>query len=247
MNFEFSGTCALILGGSCDLALCLAGCMIKAGLFPVLTYRSQKGQDRISDRLKACYGSYSTCYLDFSDRDSLGQLLQDDGASPDFLVDFVQGDLECLIASAESDDIYRYFSENVSFRAEVLKKVARMMLAQKRGRLVYISSSAALRPNPGQGFYRAAKLAAEALYRNLGLELGSRGITTITLRPGYVDEGRGREFIRKDHDASIGKVPIKRALTAKEVAETILFYLSDSARGFNATEISLDGGLTAGK
>ena len=247
MKLEFSGTHALILGGSCDLALCLSGCMIKAGLFPVLTYRSQKGQARISDGLKAFSGGFSTCYLDFSDRDSLGPLLQKDAVIPDFMVDFVQGDLECLIASGESDDIYRYFSQNVSFRAEVLKKVARMMLGQKRGRFVYISSSAALRPNPGQGFYSAAKLASEALYRNLGLELASRGITTVTLRPGYIDEGRGRQFIRKDHDASIGKVPIKRALTSREVAETILFYLSDSARGFNATEISLDGGLTAGK
>ena len=42
-------------------------------------------------------------------------------------------------------------------------------------------------------------------------------------------------------------IPIKRAITMGEVAETILFLLSDSATGINATEISMDGGLTAGK
>lgn len=229
------------------MALCLAELMIRAGIFPVLTFRSKKGQARISDVLKDFAGRYGACFLDFSDRASLVQIFKEDAPCPDFMVDFVQGDLECLIASVEPDDIYWYFAQNISFRAEVLRRVARMMLVQKRGRLVYISSSAAVRPNPGQGFYSAAKLASEALYKNLGLELAGRGITTVTLRPGYIDEGRGREFIRKDPDASIGKVPIKRALTSKEVAETILFYLSESARGFNATEISLDGGLTAGK
>jgi len=121
------------------------------------------------------------------------------------------------------------------------------MLVNKRGRLIYVSSSAASKPNPGQGFYAAAKLASEALYRNLGLELGGRGITTVTLRPGYIGEGRGRVFLETFGEKALGKVPMNRALTAEDVSETILFYLSDSASGFNATEISIDGGLTAGK
>ncbi|MBW2145227.1 MAG: SDR family oxidoreductase [Deltaproteobacteria bacterium] len=205
MKLQFSGDNALILGGSCDLAISLAGSMIESGLFPTLTW------------------------------------------NVDYLVDFVQGDFESLIASADEDDVYRYFAENISFSAEIIKKTARIMLTKKMGRLVYVSSSAAVKPNPGQGFYAAAKLASEALYRNLGLELGGHGVTTVTLRPGYIDEGRGKAFLMTHGPEVIGKVPIKRALCAAEIAEAILFYLSDSAGGFNATEISVDGGLTAGK
>ena len=247
MKLQFSGNHALILGGTCELAISLAGCMINAGIFPTLTYRNSKGLNHISERLDPFKGKYGSAYLDFSDRSSLDALLTQTGRDLDYLVDFVQGDFESLIASADEEDVYRYFTENVSFRAEIIKKVARVMLAKKMGRLVYVSSSAAARPNPGQGFYAAAKLASEALYRNLGLELGGRGITTLTLRPGYIDEGRGSAFLKAHGREALGRVPIKKALTATEVAETILFYLSDSARGFNATEISLDGGLTAGK
>ena len=246
MNLQFSGNRALITGGSSDLAISLAGHMITAGLFPILTYRSEYGLNHISESLKAFDGKYSSVYLDFSDRNSLGSALRDT-ASVDFLVDFVQGDFESLIASADEDDVYRYFAENISFRAELVKKVARIMLAKKKGRLIYVSSSAASKPNPGQGFYAAAKLASEALYRNLGLELGGHGVTTVTLRPGYIDEGRGKAFLKTHGPEVIGRVPIKRALCAAEIAETILFYLSDSAGGFNATEVSVDGGLTAGK
>ncbi len=247
MNFNFSGKRAFILGGSCDLALSLAEKMIKAGLFPILTFRSEKGQKHILESLKTFDGKFTTAYLDFSEPDSIGPAFRVADQNFDFLVDFAQGDLESLIASADEVDIYRYFSENISFRAAVIKKTARIMLAKKKGRLVYISSSAAAKPNPGQGFYAAAKLASEALYRNLGLELGGRGITTVTLRPGYVNAGRGRAFLESKGKEALGKVPIKRALDAEEVADTILFYLSESATGFNATEISMDGGLAATK
>jgi 3-oxoacyl-[acyl-carrier protein] reductase len=247
MKLDFSGRNALILGGSCDLAMCLAECMMKSSLFPILTYRSEKGEKQISEKLENYIDAYSSCYLDFGRRDFLDSLFRKTGDNIDFLVDFAQGDLEGFIAAADSDSIFHYFNENVSFRAEILKRVSRAMLRKKRGRLIFISSSAALRPNPGQGFYSAAKLASEALYKNLGLELGERGITAVTLRPGYIDAGRGRQYLQAHEKEVLKMVPIKRAITEREVAETILFLLSESARGFNATEITMDGGLTAGK
>jgi len=247
MKLHFSGNRALILGGSSDLAITLAELMIKSDLFPILTYRSERGKMHISEELQPFAGKYNTCYLDFTDRDSVNSLFHQIGDDIDFLVDFVQGDLKSLVASADEDGIYRYFTENVSFRAEILKRAGRAMLKKKRGRLVFISSTAADKPNPGQGFYASAKLASEALYRNLGIELGKHGITTVSLRPGYIDEGRGKAFIKARQEEIMKKVPIKRALTGEEVAETILFLLSDSSRGFNATEICIDGGLTAGK
>ncbi len=247
MKLNFPGDRALILGGSSDIGISLAEGMVKSAIFPCLTYRSQKGLDIIIRELESLEGKYKTIFLDFSNRDSMDSLSHELEGGIDFLIDLVHGNYESLIASADEEKVYNYFSENVSFRAEVLKRITRSMLKNKRGRLVFISSTAASRSNPGQGFYAAAKLASEALYRSVGLELGGHGITTVTLRPGYIDAGRGKTFIHRRGEEVIKKHPTKRALTGKEVAETILFYLSDSAGGFNATEISLDGGLTACK
>jgi len=244
MNLKFSGTRALLLGGTCELALTLASFMIESSLFPILTYRNDKGQNVIRKALPHLEGKYDACYLDFGDRDSLDSLFSYIGDGLDFVVDFAQGNYESLIAQADGNDVYRYFSENISFRAEVLKMAGRVMLKKRKGRLVFISSTAAPRPNPGQGFYAAAKLASEALYRNMGLELGKRGITTVVLRPGYVDAGRGREYLQEQDGKILETVPIKRAITRNEIAETILFLLSDSAAGMNATEIAMDGGLS---
>ena len=247
MKLKFSGGRALIIGGSCEIAIFLAECMIKAKLFPILTYRNEKGLKNISEKLRSFAGKYESVLLDFADIASLDSMFHRINDDLDFLVDFAHGDIESLVASANEDDICRYFAENVSFRAKILKRAGRAMLKKRKGRLVFISSSAAGRPNPGQGFYAAAKLASEALYKNLGLELGCRGITTVTLRPGYIDTGRGRRYMQAHEKETLNMVPIRRALTCKELAETILFFLSDSAGGFNATEVSMDGGLTAGK
>jgi 3-oxoacyl-[acyl-carrier protein] reductase len=221
--------------------------MIESSLFPILTYRDDRGLSRIRKTLQPFEGRYETYYLNFGDRDSLDSLFSYIGDNLDFMVDFAQGNYESLIASADEDSVYRYFTENISFRAEALKIAGRTMLKKRKGRIVFISSAAAQRPNPGQGFYAAAKLASEALYRNMGLELGERGVTTVILRPGYVDAGRGSIYIQGQEGKSLQTVPIKRAITWDEIAQTILFLLSDSAAGINATEISMDGGLTSGK
>jgi 3-oxoacyl-[acyl-carrier protein] reductase len=246
MHLQFGGKRLLILGGSCDLAIALTECAIRAGLFPLLTFRNKERERHIAEKLPNT-SQYDTCYLDFADRSSLNFLLNKVGKRLDFLVDFAQGDFESLIASANEMRIYSYLAENIAFRAEMLKKVSRVMLQNGKGRMIFVSSSAAVRLNQGQGFYAASKLAAEALYKSIGLELGSFGITTVSLRPGYIGEGRGKTFIQKQGEAILQKIPIHRVLHSQEVAETILFLLSESARGFNATEILMDGGLTAGK
>lgn len=248
MSICFSGRRALILGGSCDLAICLAHHLICKDVSPLLTYRTEKGENYIKKELESVSGRYNTIYLNFGEIQSLKGLLDKIGSDDfDYMVDFAQGDYESLISASDESRVYQYFSENISFRAALLKNLTRVMLRKKKGRLIFISSSAAKRPNPGQGFYAAAKLASEALYRNLGLELGSRGITTITLRPGYIEEGRGKAFLKPNKEKVLNKIPIKRIITMKEVAEAIIFFLSENSRGFNATEIELDGGFTAGK
>jgi 3-oxoacyl-[acyl-carrier protein] reductase len=243
----FYGKRALLIGGSCELALALARTLMDAGIFTLLTYRSSEGQQRIIDALESFEDRYQTFHLDFSQRESLNHLPEHIGNELDYSVDFVQGDFESLIAAADDDRILHYFEENIAFRALMIKAIVRIMLKHKKGRLIFVSSAAAERANAGQGFYAAAKLASESLYRNVGLELGRRGITTLSLRPGYIDAGRGRPFMEQHHQDISRKVPIQRALDISEIIQSLLFFLSDGAAGFNAVNITLDGGLAAGK
>ncbi len=241
------GRRALILGGSCELALTLAQSMIRTSLYPILTYRNNAGKDRIDQRLLPFADSYESRFLKLGDRESLDILFRDIEDNLDFLVDFANDDYESLVAAADDDRVDRYFHENLSFRAQVLKRAARAMLKKRRGRLIYVSSTAADRPNPGQGFYGACKLASEALYRSIGLELAKRGITSAIVRPGYVDAGRGIKYLSEKGDQLLEKIPTKRMIDCNEVVGTILFLTSEEARSINGTVVTIDGGLMSCK
>ncbi|MFV0347018.1 MAG: SDR family oxidoreductase [Halodesulfovibrio sp.] len=193
----------------------------------------------------------------------LMQILE--GGTPTRVADCMHPHLEGLIAATEPDEAATYFAAAISARNHILHGLTRAMLAARHtrhpekhtpanggskpavaGRLVYLSSTAAGMPNAGQGFYAAAKSAAEALYRSIGVELAPRGITTAMLRAGYVDAGRGAQFLAA-HPETLHNIPLRRALTAQEVAATLHWLLSDAATGINATTIAMDGGLTACK
>ena len=103
------------------------------------------------------------------------------------------------------------------------------------------------RPAEGQGYYAAAKLAGEALYRSLAVELSGRGVTACSLRLSWLDAGRGAVFLERRREAVEKRMPIGRLVRMDEAVETVLFLLSASASSVNGTVVTLDGGLSATK
>ena len=176
--------------------------------------------------------------LDFTDAASVDTL--DCGA--DYVVDLAQARFEALLATSTNADAY--FMGQIAGRQRLLRRLGRSMLARRFGRFVYISSTAASLPAEGQGFYSAAKRAGEALYQTLGLELGSRGVTTVNLRLGLLDCGRGADFLRQSKQGLLPKTPLP---TLEQVASTLLFLLSDQGLAFSCTTLTMDAGLTAHK
>ncbi len=228
----------LILGGTSTLALELAKRLLDGKFFyPILTFRSQSGQNRINHTLAEHCGKFGTVHFDLSNPETFNECVR---INSSYIVDFAHSDYESLIASSDPDKVAEYFNTNVSNRAIFLREVSRYMLLGRFGRLVYVSSAAAVRPNPGQGFYAAAKTASEILYKSVGCELSSKGVTTVNVRPGYIRAGRGKDYLEKHASVSTDYI-----VSEKDVADTIIFLLSDSACRINAAEIVMDGGMSS--
>jgi len=121
------------------------------------------------------------------------------------------------------------------------------MVRKRFGRMIFVSSVAAGMPGKGQGLYASSKLAAEGIYRNVGLELAARGITTLSLRPGYVESGRGDKFIGKNRPALLKKIPGGSFISEATLAKTLVFFLSDTGIAFNGVNLTMDGGMSCGK
>ena len=151
MTIKCSCKRGILVGGTCELALTLANLLIRRDIAPVLTYRNDRGLRAIQETLGVPEDRYETRRLDFSDGNSLATLFPPDDPPFDFMVDFVQGDYEALLAAANDEAVSSFFAENVSFRAALLKRVARGMLRSRtrEARLYLLGRGGESRSRPG--------------------------------------------------------------------------------------------------
>lgn len=123
----------------------------------------------------------------------------------------------------------------------VTQPLAMPMIRTRWGRIVSISSVAAIMGNRGQVNYAAAKGALHAASKALALELASRGITVNAVAPGIIET----DMIEGAFDAAAIKqmVPMQRAGRTAEVAELVAFLASDKAAYISGQVISINGGM----
>jgi 3-oxoacyl-[acyl-carrier protein] reductase len=115
------------------------------------------------------------------------------------------------------------------------------MIRSRWGRVINMSSVAALTGNRGQVNYAAAKGALNAATKSLALELASRGITVNAVAPGIIESEMAAGAF--DADAIRKMVPMKRAGQPQEVAELVGFLASERAAYITGQVISINGGL----
>jgi 3-oxoacyl-[acyl-carrier protein] reductase len=229
------------------MAIHLVPRLLTEKIRPVLSYRNDAGKNRIRTGLKGKVAEVDIVHLDLSEPATFSNLSHFLDQNLAYLVDFAHSDYESLVAGADEDAVAGYFHVNLSARAAVMKRAARAMLARRSGRMIFISSTAAARPNPGQGFYAAAKMAAETLYRNLGLEMAAKGITTAILRPGYVAAGRGKRYLKPRVEATLKLEKAGQLIAIEDIVTALMFLLRSAPAAVNATTLTVDGGMTAGK
>lgn len=122
----------------------------------------------------------------------------------------------------------------------------RMIAAGEPGAIVNVTSMNGVAPGPNAGAYGATKAGIALLTQQMALEWGPRAIRVNAIAPGLIDAGMSEPIYA---DAEIrarrsARVPLRRLGTADEVAEVVLFLLSDGARYINGVELLVDGGVT---
>ena len=135
----------------------------------------------------------------------------------------------------------RVMQVNLDGFFHVTQPLTMPMVRQRWGRIISISSVAALAGNRGQVNYAAAKGALHSASKALSLELASRNITVNCVAPGII-AGRLTDSLF-DKDAIAQLVPAKRAGKPEEVAELVAFLASDAAAYVTGQTISINGGM----
>jgi NAD(P)-dependent dehydrogenase (short-subunit alcohol dehydrogenase family) len=133
------------------------------------------------------------------------------------------------------------FATNV--RAAFLLAGAALPRLPEGGAIVNISSIAALMPGTRSPAYDASKAAITGLCRQVAAEGGRRGIRANVVAPGLIDTPMGRAATGDRPSRVQAPVPLGRQGTAWEVAEPVVFLLSDRARYITSQLLAVDGGL----
>src|SRR5712692_3250436 len=151
-----------------------------------------------------------------------------------------------LLALMSEDDFGAVLDTNLAGAYRVAKRAVRGMMRMRRGRLIFISSVVGLYGSAGQANYAASKAGLVGLARSLARELGSRGITSNVVAPGFVDSDMTAGLPEDRKAAILAAVPLGRYAAADEVAAAVAFLAGQDAAYITGAVIPVDGGLGMG-
>jgi NAD(P)-dependent dehydrogenase (short-subunit alcohol dehydrogenase family) len=139
------------------------------------------------------------------------------------------------------------FDTNVLGTLLSMKYELRVMLPQKSGSIVNVSSTFGQTGRPGASVYAASKHAVEGLTQSAALEAAGSGVRVNVVAPGPIDTGMLTRFTGTDERKArpVAGVPLKRSGKPEEIAQTILFLSSDKASFITGASVAADGGKTA--
>ncbi len=153
---------------------------------------------------------------------------------------------DTLILRMSEEDWSSVIDTNLTGTFRLVKRASKGMLRLRRGRIVLISSVVGLLGSPGQVNYAASKAGLVGMARSIARELGSRGITTNVVAPGYVETDMTGVLTDEQRAAIKQQVPLGRYASPQEVAGAVTWLAGEHAAYVTGAVIPVDGGLGMG-
>jgi 3-oxoacyl-[acyl-carrier protein] reductase len=242
---EHRGARVVVTGAAGVFGTWIAEAFAEAGADLLLTDARPGPLAALAERLGARHVA-----ADLSEPDGLrraGAAVAVTWESPDVLVNNAGLYPRTPIADTEPEQVRRILDVNVTALFELSRRaIASMIAARVPGRIVNISSGAALRPGAGGSVYAASKAAVESLTRGMALEVARHGIRINSVQPGFAP-GSEVNPLSGGHIASMrARIPLGRTSGPRDAAAAVLWLASDEASFVTGTTLAVDGGRTAG-
>jgi len=177
------------------------------------------------------------------DVDKMVQAAVDRFAKIDILVNNAGITRDNLLVRMSEDDWDTVLDTNLKGVFNCTRAVARLMMRERRGKIVNMASVMGIVGNPGQANYSASKGGVIALTKTTAKELGSRGINVNAVAPGFIQTMMTEEMPEDAKKGIADQIPLKRLGTPEDVAEVVLFLCSEASSYITGQVIAIDGGM----
>ena len=149
-----------------------------------------------------------------------------------------------LILRMKEEDFDDVLDVNLKGTFNTTKFVSSIMVRQKCGKIINISSVVGISGNSGQCNYAASKAGVIGFSKSVARELSSRNINVNVIAPGYINTDMTKNLPDKIKEEVIKSIPMKRIGEPKEVANLVLFLSSNLSDYITGQVIRVDGGIT---
>ncbi|MBQ2105336.1 MAG: 3-oxoacyl-[Lachnospiraceae bacterium] len=244
---NLTGKVALVTGASRGIGRRIAVTLAGYGATVIVNYNgSQAKAEEVVTEIEVNGGHAEAIQCNVAEFDEAKELIDKVVKSYgrlDILVNNAGITKDNLILKMSEEDFDAVLSTNLKGAFNCVKHVARQMLKQRSGRIINISSVSGVMGNAGQANYCASKAGIIGLTKSVAKELGSRGITSNAVAPGFI-ETEMTDVLSDDVKKSMGEqIPLKRFGQTKDIAETVAFLASDLAGYITGQVIQVDGGM----
>lgn len=243
---ELTEKTALVTGGSRGIGYAIAKNLAEHGASVIATATSQAGANKISEQFSELGLKVEGKVLNISDVSSIeafASSLQEEGKMPDIIVNNAGITKDNLFLRMDDQEWSDVIQTNLSGVFRISKAFIRAMFKKRWGRIVNISSIVGKTGNAGQANYSAAKAGLEGLTKSIAQEVASRGITANLVAPGFIDTDMTQVLPDMVKEEILKKVPMKRLGEGQDIANAVLFLVSDNAKYITGETLHVNGGM----
>ena len=187
--------------------------------------------------------AYAGNAADFAETEAVVKQIHEDFGHIDILVNNAGITKDGLMLRMTEQQWDAVLNVNLTSAFNFIHALLPIMMRQRDGRIINMSSVVGVHGNAGQANYAASKAGMIALVKSVAQEMGSRGIRANAIAPGFIETAMTQQLPEDVRKEWMKKIPLRRGGQVEDIANVALFLASDLSAYVSGQVIQVDGGM----